>query len=160
MAINNKNGNGGAYDNNGDEDDDDKEFKRKQSLALKPERIKLLNDIGFNWGAPQKNIPWDVHYKELLEFHKEYGHTNVPYMWNVNRPLFHWVKRMRNIYKDLMDGKTSICLTPQRIELLQNLGFEWRVGTVPGSSERTRKSNMRKRSASSPASTRATLKLC
>lgn len=98
--------------------------KEGKKPALSQERIKLLEDIGFDWGVPRVIIPWETRYQELLLFRAEFGHVNVPWCWKRNKALAAWVNRQRNLYRDLNDGKHST-ITTEQIEKLKSVGFQW-----------------------------------
>ena len=67
---------------------------------------------------------WLDRYNELTKFAEEYGHCNVPQSYEKNKQLGYWIARQRYQYKRKKDGKKSH-MTPGRIELLENLGFQW-----------------------------------
>lgn len=58
---------------------------------------------------------WDMHYKELIEFHKANGHTLVPH---TEAKLNQWCLRQRKTKKD---GK----LHDRKVAKLNNIGFVW-----------------------------------
>ena len=41
------------------------------------ERIKLLDEVGFIWGAKRKEFSWQRAISELKEYKEIFGHTNV-----------------------------------------------------------------------------------
>mmetsp|Transcript_2194 Transcript_2194/g.3171 ORF Transcript_2194/g.3171 Transcript_2194/m.3171 type:complete len:389 (+) Transcript_2194:165-1331(+) len=96
-------------------------LKGKKS-SLRPDRVKLLNDIGFSWDA--KDALWQERYKNLVEFKNEHGHCVVPTIFAENQRLATWVKFQRRQYKLHLAGRPSY-MTPGRIESLNSLGFEW-----------------------------------
>jgi hypothetical protein len=61
---------------------------------------------------------------ELADYHKIYGHCNVPYNYSKNTKLGTWVGTQRSQYRFHREGKTSL-MTPFRIQELESLGFEW-----------------------------------
>ena len=98
---------------------------------LTNERINLLNKLGFVWRVGKEIIPWDERLQQLVEFNNEFNHTNVPCYYTKNKPLGRWVSKQRTEYKLMEDGKPSK-LTKVRINLLNKLGFVWRVGIGKG----------------------------
>lgn len=72
----------------------------------------------------QQSAQWDVRYRALRRYRKEYGHCLVPYNWPVDPSLAQWVKRQRYQYRLKTEGKKST-LTPRRESLLSELGFVW-----------------------------------
>lgn len=95
--------------------------------ALSEERIKLLDEIGMQWGEKRKTTPWDERYEALIQYRKRFGHVNVPWQWKENVALAQWVNSQRKKYKDLMDGKRNN-LTDEQINRLNLIGFKWNSG--------------------------------
>jgi len=95
--------------------------------ALSEERIKLLDEIGMNWGEKRKTTPWDDRYEALIQYRKRFGHVNVPWQWKENVALAQWVNSQRKKYKDLLDGKRNN-LTDEQINRLNLIGFKWNSG--------------------------------
>eukprot|EP00586_Coscinodiscus_wailesii_P021811 CAMPEP_0172491092 /NCGR_PEP_ID=MMETSP1066-20121228/21782_1 /TAXON_ID=671091 /ORGANISM="Coscinodiscus wailesii, Strain CCMP2513" /LENGTH=258 /DNA_ID=CAMNT_0013259941 /DNA_START=90 /DNA_END=866 /DNA_ORIENTATION=- len=69
---------------------------------------------------------WMKHYNELKEFKSINGHCRVPGKFSSNPALGHWVSTNRTYYKLLKEGKPSF-LTPERLQALEDINFEWRV---------------------------------
>lgn len=88
---------------------------------LTDEREHALRSLGFVFDI--RGTKWDQMYNELKRFVREHGHTNVPVYYKKNRRLGIWAKRQRRQYKlyTEMDHRTS--MTPERVELLRELGF-------------------------------------
>ena len=91
---------------------------RRRDGNLEPEKIELLNRLGFNWNPRETN--WRGAYLELVKFQKRFGHCRVPQNWKENNSLAHWVKTQR------MDHANSE-LHGDRVVLLEKIGFEWVV---------------------------------
>jgi hypothetical protein len=101
---------------------------------LNEDRIAKLDLIGFDWGrevseeARYKNNNkskneefWQQMYQRLVQFQEQEGHCNVPQSKNVDRSLASWVsdqRRRRNKHE----------MRPDRIELLDAIGFRWNLG--------------------------------
>mmetsp|Transcript_16390 Transcript_16390/g.18876 ORF Transcript_16390/g.18876 Transcript_16390/m.18876 type:complete len:102 (+) Transcript_16390:1-306(+) len=86
-------------------------------------QIQLLNEVGFEWRSENQ---WQKIYDELVSFVKEFGHTRVPAKFTQNLPLGNWVRKQRSKYKKLQkEGSSSI--TENQIELLNKIGFEWKI---------------------------------
>jgi len=66
---------------------------------------------------------WNDRYAELVEFHANFHHCDVPEKHN--KQLLSWVRRQRRQYKQKQEGKPSM-LTEERQRKLQDLGFIWR----------------------------------
>jgi hypothetical protein len=95
--------------------------KEGKMPALSQERIKLLDEIGMNWGEKRKTTPWDARYEALIEYRKRFGHVNVPWQWKEDVALAQWVNSQRKKYKDLMDGKRNN-LSDEQINRLNLIG--------------------------------------
>ena len=89
----------------------------KLTDRLTAERIQRLEDLGFEW-RPQSST-WDRMFAELRAFKETHGHCNVPGRWPENPKLGHWVTNQRSF-------KLTDRLTAERIQRLEDLGFEWR----------------------------------
>jgi superfamily II DNA or RNA helicase len=90
-------------------------LNQKKRAILSPDRIKRLSSIGFSWDS--RDDSWEESFNALKEFHKKEGHFVVPpdlEIWG--RKLITWVRTQR-IRKAL--------LSPERIALLDSLGFVW-----------------------------------
>lgn len=98
----------------------------RQNRRITMQRIQRLEQIGFVWSIRDD---WQKHYEELKDYKKEFGHCNVPARYTKNRRLGIWVSAQRQYYK--LRNETSIRqsspLTPERIDLLNELEFLWKV---------------------------------
>jgi len=63
-----------------------------------------------------RDTRWKEHFQELIEFKRDYGHTNVTQ--TKSKTLAEWVKNQRRLRKA---GK----LAQSRISKLDEIGFEW-----------------------------------
>ena len=97
-----------------------------KSSTMTAERVKALEEIGFVWDS--QGAAWGDRLGELEEFRKTYMHCNVPSNFSDNPRLATWIKCQRRQYKLYMEGKPSN-MTPQRIQHLESLGFEWELRT-------------------------------
>jgi hypothetical protein len=84
-------------------------------------RVDGLNKVGFDW-TPKI---WKMRFLELQAFHKKQGHCNVT-KHTKNVVLLKWMDEQRAIYRQKLQGKLTI-LSDERIEQLNNLGFDWRL---------------------------------
>ena len=91
---------------------------------LTEERIKLLNEVGFEW-SPQDNSWNDLH-RLLVEYEAEHGNCLVPQRYSKNKALGTWVGKQRTQYRLRREGKQTP-LTEDRIKLLDEVGFVWSV---------------------------------
>ena len=72
------------------------------------------------------DVAWNKKYEELKQFKCREGHCNVPQRFSENQSLGKWVKVQRTQYKNMTEGKSSH-ITELRIQLLEDIGFSWRV---------------------------------
>jgi hypothetical protein len=90
-------------------------------------RIQSLESLGFEWGS--HSAAWEDRLSELADYRKEYGNCNVPKRYSDNLKLGKWVAEQRTQYRFHKEGKISSRML-SRIEELESLGFEWRVGVT------------------------------
>lgn len=95
---------------------------------LKPDRIEILNSIGFQWDAQEAQ--WRERLLELKEFKEQYGHTAVPSSYPANQKLATWVKFQRQQYRRYEKGDYSSYLTKERIAVLDDLDFVWNINVT------------------------------
>mmetsp|Transcript_486 Transcript_486/g.1154 ORF Transcript_486/g.1154 Transcript_486/m.1154 type:complete len:324 (+) Transcript_486:112-1083(+) len=78
------------------------------------------------FGLPELVIPpkWLIRFEELKRYHDSFGHCRVPQNYEQNKQLGMWVRTQKQQYKLLQEGKANH-LSNARIELLNQLGFEW-----------------------------------
>jgi hypothetical protein len=113
-----------------------KAFKegRKQYIALCPERIQRLENIGFDFSnsVRKRKLTFNQGLKKLEEFKAEFGHCKVPapnssLSTKKNDSFENWYCQIRGSYKAFKEGrKHQIALCPERIQQLENIGFEFR----------------------------------
>lgn len=94
-------------------------FVKGKHSQLTPERVVMLEKIGFVWEA--RIDAWESHYRNLKSFKETNGHIYVPV---ANTVLSQWVKRQRKQYKKYENGQDN-SLTSDRVERLNQLGFIW-----------------------------------
>ncbi|KAL7528498.1 hypothetical protein ACHAWF_002586 [Thalassiosira exigua] len=91
---------------------------------LSPERVDMLNRLEFVWDVHAWQ--WNETYHELLRYKEVHNHTNVPMSYG---GLGLWVYNQRAHYNSYRKGKRSKeGMTPARLELLTNIGFEFNLG--------------------------------
>ena len=93
-----------------------------KATTMTPERVKALSEIGFVWDS--QGAAWGDRLGELQQFRQHYKHCNVPSNFIDNPRLATWIKCQRRQYKLYKENKPSN-MTPQRIQHLESLGFEW-----------------------------------
>ena len=85
-----------------------------------PERIEMLNDIGFKWKV-RDNLEWTVgNWAQMLHrlwcYKQKHGHVLVPHHCQEDPSLGIWVQNQRRH-----------CKLKHRIDLLNSIGFQWKV---------------------------------
>lgn len=96
----------------------------KTQDAIQPPSIPSSHDkIYRNQKANEKlskfDVAWNEKYAELIEFHAQNQHSNVPSS-HPNKKLFRWVTNQRSQWKNKKNS-----LTPARIQKLNDLKFSW-----------------------------------
>lgn len=94
----------------------------RKATTMTPERVKALDEIGFVWDS--QGAAWGDRLGELQQFRQLFKHCNVPSNYFDNPRLATWIKCQRRQYKLYVESKPSN-MTPQRIQHLESLGFEW-----------------------------------
>jgi hypothetical protein len=99
--------------------------RRGKETALTEEQMKLLEELKIDeLVCPRARTPWVTSLARLADFQSTHGHTRVPMSHDAS--LSRWTKQQRLQYHKRKGGKQSP-LTPERIEKLESLGFEWTV---------------------------------
>jgi hypothetical protein len=97
--------------------------KNPVGSSLTDQRIRLLNDINFQWTTRSEEL-WNEHMREMREFKQHNGHALVPRNYPQNPQLSAWVATQRKNYKRTLDGKPSP-LSVDRVQELDEIGFVW-----------------------------------
>lgn len=97
-------------------------YARDPQNGIKPDRKKLLDDIGFVWDAKTswkeaRDQKWKQQFAKLLAFKKKFGHCRVPQNDHY-KDLGAWVANHRQLY-----SKHNI--REDRLKLLNDAGFVW-----------------------------------
>ena len=92
--------------------------KKQNKRKLSDEKIKLLDEIGFEWTRYSQIVSWDERFEQLKGYKKDHGDCNVPRNYKANPQLARWIGTQRTAFKN---GK----LLKERIESLQGIGFSW-----------------------------------
>uniref|UniRef100_A0A7S4JW40 Helicase-associated domain-containing protein n=1 Tax=Odontella aurita TaxID=265563 RepID=A0A7S4JW40_9STRA len=95
---------------------------RRRSKQIRPERLRLLEQIGFKWTKT-----WEDHFADLCAFCETNGHCNVPATYETNPQLAHWVDNQRKFYRRLGAMKKD-AVTEDRRKMLDGIGFRWESG--------------------------------
>jgi hypothetical protein len=102
---------------------------------LNEERIKQLEDIGFEWtnvnplNKPTSNKKFDERVSDLRAFKAKYGHCTV--QQKQDKSLQQWCAKIRREYKNIQEGNKSLLLSADGIRELEELSFDW-VGPSTG----------------------------
>jgi len=101
---------------------------RKPSCSLSPYMIEGLEEIGFQWQAPNDDMTFEKRCFELEAFKEEFGHCNVPVKYPKNLSFANWCHAMRYSYKQIKKGiKPRYSLSLAMIEGLEEIGFQWQA---------------------------------
>jgi hypothetical protein len=95
-------------------------YKEGKQTLLTPKRVQQLNSIGFEW---KKRDAWMEKYLLLKEFHQQHGHVRL--RKNEAGALGKWVVNQRDLYRRYQRGDSSSKMTPERIQLLEQVGMIW-----------------------------------
>ena len=114
-------------------------FYKKNNLSS--ERIEALESMGFEWTRTAWNRGddrWQEVLAELKEYKQIHGDCNVPISYQANVQLAKWVMNQRACYHRFFDENwnQSPRITTERIEALNEIGFEWRLRRRPEWDER------------------------
>ena len=97
---------------------------KHQLNPLVNQRMKLLEDLGFRFTVHADK--WIEHWKELKAYKEIHGNCMVPTHCRENPQLGRWVHTQRHQRRLQLRGKKS-CMTDERVQLLDSLGFSWDV---------------------------------
>ena len=84
--------------------------------TLSSERIKLLENLGFEW-HPNASA-WEKMVSALTAYKQVHGDSNVPQEWKDNPRLAKWCSHQRTLYKNYK-------LSPNRVKRLEQLAIVW-----------------------------------
>lgn len=118
-----------------------KEVPGKSSMTK--ERIAILDDLGFCWDVQKEQ--WEEMYLKLVKHIQTHGDLNV----HRNTGLAMWINRQRRIFQTMGVGNGKNCLSIDRFQRLDAVGFDWyimprRTGVMKGS--KYHKEKVKKRS--------------
>eukprot|EP00978_Attheya_sp_CCMP212_P006792 scaffold15801_cov49-Attheya_sp.AAC.4 len=86
---------------------------------------------------------WNRRYQELQEYQTEHGDCLVPSKYHPNPALCMWVTTQRRKYFLFKSKQGAPLITPERIELLEQLGFVWDAHVIPSTLFHDQQWNMR-----------------
>ena len=103
----------------------------KKPGKLSAEKIVRLQMLGFEWEVREKvqGEAWEARFRDMLRFRAGRGHCRVPKQHPADQRLSHWVYEQRKNHKGLRTGskRGRRGLTDERIQRLEEVGFEWSV---------------------------------
>jgi hypothetical protein len=89
----------------------------QKSGAIKPERQRRLEEIGFDWRSDSHKAEWATRFDQLKAYKERFGNCRVPVRWEENPQLGRWATQQRN------KGKKGR-LSPEKERLLNEIGFD------------------------------------
>ena len=97
--------------------------------CLTQDRIKRLEEIGFQWIPKDLDEQFEQRCRDLEAFKSEFGHCDVPKAYY--RSLGQWCIGYRTAYRRLKTNgekpKQGCYISQDRIERLEKIGFQWEV---------------------------------
>jgi len=102
--------------------------KNPSESTLTEEQISVLESIRFAFTTRGENH-WHKNYDKLKEYKADHGHVLVPRQCEIPG-LGDWVTSQRQQYQEYTKGKPTP-LTKQRKELLDEIGFHFRIRNRP-----------------------------
>lgn len=98
--------------------------------SITPQKIQMLEEIGFKWDVGVTQLPWEERYKQLIRFKEEHGHCEVSTTFKRKgfEGFSSWVLMQRRRYRD---GS----LAEEKIKKLEKLGFKWSLRDRGGTLE-------------------------
>ena len=108
----------------------------RSKSSLTPERIAILDNVGFAWDGTagsddtgtRYSLLWKSRVSELRSYARRKGHADVPQSYGA---LGVWVKNVRAARRS-RDRYGKSHLTPERVAELDGLGFRWEAGVAGG----------------------------
>ena len=92
---------------------------RKNKNKLEPDKIRLLDEIGFNWKPSEsRDKIWMGYFHQIKEYRLKHGHCNVPR--TPYTKLGGWVCKQRSLH-------TQNKIRSDRKRMLDEVGFTWRL---------------------------------
>ena len=94
---------------------------RYSNKELSDNRINRLKSIGFIWNP--LDVQWDEMFQRLVTYKETYNSTSVPFNFEGDQELGHWVNKQRTRY-----SKNEI--SADRIVQLEQIDFVWNSSDV------------------------------
>lgn len=102
-----------------------KNLQQGKPSHMTPGRVDSLNELQFAWSL-RETVDWKDRFDELCLYKNKFGDCLVPTHYDINTQLGTWVANQRKHYRLSKQGKRSM-MTPERISLLESIGFKWVV---------------------------------
>jgi len=99
----------------------------KQKSSMTPTRLEALQNLGFVWAKRKGQATWDAKFQQLQEYKAEHGDCLIPTKYTNDPALGRWVSTQREHYRLYKAGDKKSKMTTKKIELLQTMGFIWRL---------------------------------
>ena len=102
----------------------------KQRIAfnknkLEPEKIYMLNSIGFIWNINM--YQWNKKFELLKQYKEKFGDCNVPYNYEYKDvALGSWVIQQRERFKNIRKRNNILKEDIEKINKLESIGFIWK----------------------------------
>lgn len=89
------------------------------------------NDTAINTRLTTLKLTWDGMLDQLKSYQEEHGNINIhPTEFTHNPKLGRWVQVQRLAYRQYQMGRDNLLMRgmcPERVELLEGIGFEWNI---------------------------------
>ncbi len=111
-----------------------REYKKRMDVGkysgsvLNEERVQELSDLGFEWIShkAKKVKSFEERIQDLKDYKAEFGHCNVPRVYEKDQSLGSWCHVLKISYRQIKDGEKPMKkLSPEKIQALEDVGFEW-----------------------------------
>jgi hypothetical protein len=99
--------------------------KYGSAADLTVERIKRLEEIGFEFDVYPKVVSWEDRFAQVVAYKEKHGNTFVPRNWKENPSLGEWVHMQRKLYR-----QGASVIQGGRTDKLNSIGFAW-SGNAP-----------------------------
>ena len=101
-------------------------------VKLTPQRIKMLEEIGFDFSIIDRDKQWISKYELVKTYYEYYGNLNIPIMFRTLDGINYdeqgirlgvWLSEQRR----RMRNNNELKLEPERIKLLKDIGLNFKV---------------------------------
>ena len=128
------------------EEGDEDVYRAKPKCPMTPERIRLLEEVGFQWSTDREaafDELWEQKLDLLKAYKEEHGDCRVPFNYKADPVLAEWVHRQRSNYVEMKkreakgekigskkkskSKRDSDAIMKKRMAILEEMGFAFRV---------------------------------